>query len=156
MTHDYAVMTFWADESRAIDPESYLSSLVVSCYMKSVWEYIFFFSFQTLQPESGVSFSFFFFFWCFHMWHGFHQFTVHCLYENNGQNACSVRVVLFGRLTHPSNLMHRVIFLPLTAPLAPADINWMRKQNARLYVVEVVEECKAVGWSVFPGQLGVE
>lgn len=55
--------------------------------------------------------------------------------------------------------MHRVIFLPLTAPLAPADINWMRKQNARLYVVEVAEECEAqeaVGWSVFPGQLGVE
>ena len=53
--------------------------------------------------------------------------------------ACCVCVLLFGRLTHPTNLMHRVSFLPLTAPLAPADINWMRKQNARLYVAEVAE-----------------
>lgn len=66
--------------------------------------------------------------------------------------------MLFRRLTHPSNLMHRVIFLPLTAPPAPADINRMRKQNARLYVAEVAEEYEtqaAVGWSVSPGQLGV-
>lgn len=53
--------------------------------------------------------------------------------------ACCVCAVLFRRLTHLSNLMHRVSFLPLTAPLAPADINWMRKQNARLYVAEVAE-----------------
>lgn len=33
--------------------------------------------------------------------------------------------------------MHRVSFLPLTAPLAPVDTNWMRKQNARLYVAKV-------------------
>lgn len=54
--------------------------------------------------------------------------------------------------------MHRVIFLPLTAPLAPADINWMRKQNARLYVAEVAAEHEALaatGWSVSPGQMGV-
>lgn len=53
--------------------------------------------------------------------------------------------------------MHRVIFLPLTAPLAPADANRMRKQNARLCAAEVAGERSAeaaVGWSVSPGQAG--
>lgn len=36
--------------------------------------------------------------------------------------------------------MHGVIFLPLTAPLAPADANRMRKQNARLHAAEVAAE----------------
>lgn len=84
-------------------------------------------------------------------------FTV-CIRVTDRKPHCCVCVVLFGRLSHPPNLMHRVIFLPLTAPLAPADINWMRKQNARLYVAEVAEEHKAraaMGWSVSPGQMGV-
>lgn len=53
------------------------------------------------------------------------------------KSACCVCTVLFGRLTHLGNLMHRVSFLPLTAPLAPEDVNWMRKQNARLYATKV-------------------
>lgn len=51
-----------------------------------------------------------------------------------------VSALLFHRLTHPPALMHGVIFLPLTAPLAAADTNRMRKQDARLDVVEVAEE----------------
>lgn len=84
-------------------------------------------------------------------------FTV-CIRVTDRKPDCCVCVVLFGRLSHPTNLMRRVIFLPLTAPLAPADINWMRKQNARLYVAEVAEEYEAraaVSWSVSPGQMGV-
>lgn len=46
--------------------------------------------------------------------------------------------------------MHRVIFLPLTAPLAPADANRMRKQNARLHAAEVAAESRPERLS--PGQ----
>lgn len=73
------------------------------------------------------------------------------------KSARCISLVLFGRLTHTGNLMHRVSFLPLTAPLAPVDINWMRKQNARLYVAEVAgvvkprQLCARMGWSISPG-----
>lgn len=46
--------------------------------------------------------------------------------------------------------MHGVIFLPLTAPLAPADANRMRKQNARLHAAEVAAESRLGRLS--PGQ----
>lgn len=52
----------------------------------------------------------------------------------------AVSALLLHTLTHPPTLMHRVIFLPLTAPLAAADTNRMRKQDARLDAVEVAEE----------------
>lgn len=51
-----------------------------------------------------------------------------------------VSALLFHSLTHPPTLMHRVIFLPLTAPLAAADTDRMRRQDARLDAVEVAEE----------------
>lgn len=44
------------------------------------------------------------------------------------------------RLTHPATLTHTVIFLPLTAPLAAADTNRMRRPDARLDAAEVAEE----------------
>lgn len=47
------------------------------------------------------------------------------------------------RLTHPPTLMHGVISLPLTAPLAAADTNRMRKRDAGLDAVEVAEESQA-------------
>lgn len=62
--------------------------------------------------------------------------TVH-IRETDGK---AVSALLFHRLTHPPTLMHTVIFLPLTAPLAAADTNQMRKQDARLDAVEVAEE----------------
>lgn len=51
-----------------------------------------------------------------------------------------VSALLLHRLTQPPTLMHRVISLPLTAPLAAADTNRMRRQGARLDAVEVAEE----------------
>lgn len=75
--------------------------------------------------------------------------------QQTGSRGRCLCAVPFGRLTHPANLMHGVIFLPLTAPLAPADANRMRKQNARLCAAEVAGERlaqAAVGWSVSPGQ----
>lgn len=63
------------------------------------------------------------------------MFTV-CIRETDRKPSCFVCVALFQRLSHPAHLMHRVIFLPLTAPLAPADTNRMGKEIARLYVAE--------------------
>lgn len=62
MTHDYAVMTFWADGYRAIDPESYFFfKLISSVLLYKITVGIHLFSFRTLQPESGGG-SFLFFF----------------------------------------------------------------------------------------------
>lgn len=160
MTRDYTVMTFWAGGYRAIDPESYsLSKLISSLLLCKItlglhWgEFsLHLFPFLTLEPKSGVLFD---------------VLTCDMISTNllfivyirvtDRKPACCVCAVLFGRLTHPTNLMHRVSFLPLTAPLAPADTNWMRKQNARLYVAEVagvlspgsltVPELERLSWS---------
>lgn len=124
------------------------SPLVMSCYIDSL-----------LDCTVVVFMKNLAFLRCCHVSHDFHRFGVHCLHQSNRQEASLLCLCgAIGRLSHPASLMHRVIFLPLTAPLAPADINWMRKQNARLYVAEVAAEHEALaatGWSVSPGQMGV-
>lgn len=86
--------------------------------------------FQTLEPKSGLLFDVFF---CNTVSTNL-LFILH-IKATDRKPACCVYVVLFGRLTHTRNLMHGVSFLPLTAPLAPADINWIRKHISRLYTV---------------------
>lgn len=62
------------------------------------------------------------------------------VYQSNRQKSCLLCFWgVFGRLTHTSNLMQKVSFLPLNGPIAPTDINWMRKQNGRLYEAQVAE-----------------
>lgn len=58
--------------------------------------------------------------------------------QQTGSHGCCLCALFLGRLTHSAILMHGVIFLPLTAPLAPADANRMRRQNARLHAAAEV------------------
>lgn len=58
------------------------------------------------------------------------------------QNDCllCLRDAIWEGDSPPANLMHRVRFLPRTAPLAPADIYWMRKAQC-----EATCGCGSVG-----------
>lgn len=67
-------------------------------------------------------------------------FCVLFIKVRNRTSTSFVCMGLLSRLTHTGNLMRRVSFLPPTA-LAPADINWMRRQN----VVEILGVINTVG-----------